>query len=106
MKFKLNTTIKREYDIDDIRFDCSSNREAIFTVSCNERIVRFELTYIELFSQFERNTNLQFDNFTEFYLTDIIEYLIERQNKYILDKIVLALNDNECEVLRLDAYEG
>ena len=25
---------------------------------------------------------------------------------YNIDKIILALNDNECEVLKLDAYEG
>lgn len=106
MKFKIDATLKRVYDIDDIQFDCSSNREAIFTVSCNERIVRFELTYIELFSQFERNTNLQFDNFIEFDLIDIVEFLIERQNSFILNKIVLALNDNECQVLKLEAYEG
>lgn len=106
MKFKIDSTIKRIYDIDDIQFECSSNHGAVFTVSCCKRLVRFEVSYIELFSQFERNTNLQFDNFIEFDLIDVVDYLIERQNDFILNKIILALNDNECEVLRLDAYEG
>lgn len=42
----------------------------------------------------------------KFNLLDMVNYLIERQNKYILDRIVLALNDNECEVLKFDAYES
>ena len=104
MKFKLNTTIKREYEINDIQFECSSNHGAVFTVSCGEQLVRFEVSYIELFSQFERSTSLQFDNFIEFDLIDVVEYLIERQNDFILNKIVLALNDNECDVLKLEAY--
>ena len=106
MKFKIDTTLKRVYDIDDIQFECSYNHGVVFTVSCGEHLERFEVSYIELFSQFERNTNLQFDNFIEFDLIDIVEYLIERQNNYILNKIILALNNNECEILKLEAYEG
>ena len=39
-------------------------------------------------------------------LLDMVEYLIERQNEYILKKIILALNDNDCQILKLEAYEG
>ena len=104
MKFKIDATLKRVYDIDDIQFEVSSNHGAVFTVSCGEQLVRFEVSYIELFSQFERTTNLQFDNFIEFDLIDVVDYLIERQNNFILNKIILALNDNECDVLKLEAY--
>lgn len=104
MKFKIDTTLKRIYDIDDIQFECSSNHGVVFTVSCGGQNVWFEVSYIELFSQFERTTNLQFDNFSEFDLIDVVEYLIERQNDFILNKIVLALNDNNCQVLKLEAY--
>ena len=105
MKFKIDTTLKRIYDIDDVAFECSSNHGVAFTVSCGEQLVRFDVSYIELFSQFERNTNLQFDNFIEFDLIDVVDYLIERQNDFILNKIILAINDNDCQVLKVDAYE-
>ena len=103
MGFSIETTIKRVYHIDDIKFDCASNFRAVFTVSCDERLVNIEIEYVKLFGEFE-DTCFNIKEYKEFNLLDIVNYLIERQNKYILDKIILALNDNECEVLKLDAY--
>lgn len=104
MEFKIDTTLKRVYDIDYVRFDCSSMFGAVFTVKCNEQLSYFEIEYVKLFTEFEENTCSSMKEFSDFNLLNVVEYLIERQNKYILDKIVLALNDNECEVLKLDAY--
>lgn len=106
MKFKIDTTLKRIYDIDDIRFDCSSNHGAVFTVKCNKQLSYFEIEYGRLFKELEENTYSSMKDIESFNLLDMIKYLIERQNYYILNKIVLALNDNECEVLKFDAYEG
>ena len=106
MEFKIDTTLKRIYDIDDIQFECSSNHGAVFTVKCNYSQVYFEIEYDKLFQELEENTYSSVKDIETFNLLDMVNYLIERQNKYILNKIVLALNDNECEVLRLDAYEG
>ena len=106
MKFKIDTTLKRIYDIEYVRFDCASNFGAVFTVKCNDRQVYFEIEYDKLFQELEENTYSSVKDIETFNLLDMVNYLIERQNKYILDKIVLALNDGECEVLRFDAYEG
>ena len=104
MEFNIDATVKRTYHIDDVKFDCASNFGAVFTVSCDERLVNIEIEYVKLFTEFEENTYSCMKEFNDFNLLNVVEYLIERQNKYILDKIVLALNDNECEVLKLDAY--
>lgn len=106
MKFKLDATIKRIYDIEYVRFDCASNFGAVFTVKCNEQLAYFEVEYHKLFIELEENTYSSIKDIETFNISDMVNYLIERQNKYILDKIILALNDNECEVLKLDAYEG
>lgn len=104
MEFNIDTTIKRVYRIDDIRFDSASNFGAVFTVSCDDKLVNFDVEYVKLFGEFEDSTCSGIKEYKEFKLLDIVNYLIERQNRYILDKIVLALNINNCEVLRLDAY--
>lgn len=104
MEFKIDTTLKRIYDIDYVRFDCASMFGAVFTVKCNERQVYFEVEYDKLFQELEDNIYSSMKDIEKFNLSDMVNYLIERQNKYILDKIVLALNDNECEVLKLEAY--
>jgi hypothetical protein len=104
MKFKIDSTIKRIYDIEYVRFDCASQFGAVFTVKCNDRQVYFEIEYVRLFNEFNDNTYQGMKEFSDFNLLNVVEYLIERKNKYILDKIVLALNDNECEVLKLEAY--
>lgn len=104
MKFKIDTTLKRVYDIKDVKYDCSSKFGAVFTIACDERLVNIEVEYVRLFNEFNDETYSGMKEFNDFNLLNIVEYLIERQNKYILDKIVLALNNNECEVLRLDAY--
>ena len=104
MKFKIDSTIKRIYDIEYVRFDCASQFGAVFTVKCNDRQVYFEIEYVRLFNEFNDNTYQGMKEFSDFNLLNVVEYLIERQNKYIIDKIVLALNDNECEVLKLEAY--
>lgn len=106
MKFKIDTTLKRIYDIDYIRFDCASKFGAVFAVKCNEKLAYFEVEYDRLFKELEENTYSSINDIETFNLLDMVKYLIERQNKYILDKIVLALNDNECQVLKVDAYEG
>ena len=106
MKFKIDSTIKRIYDIEYVRFDCASMFGAVFTVKCNERLSYFEVEYDKLFKELEENTYSSINDTETFNLLDMVNYLIERQDRYILDKIVLALNDNECEVLKLDAYEG
>ena len=106
MKFKIDATLKRIYDIDYVRFDCASKFGAVFTVKCNEQLAYFEIEYYKLFQELEENTYSSVKDIETFNIQDMVNYLIERQNKYILDKVILALNDNECEVLRLDAYEG
>ena len=105
MKFKIDTTLKRVYNIDYVRFDCASVFGAVFTVKCNYSQVYFEIEYDRLFEELE-NTYSSMKDIEKFNLLDMVKFLIERQNKYILNKIILALNDNECEVLKLDAYEG
>lgn len=104
MKFKIDSTIKRVYDIDYIRFDCASNFGAVFTIKCNEQLSYFEIEYAKLFKELEENTYSSIKDIEEFNILDMVNYLIERQNKYILDKIVLALNNNDCQVLKLEAY--
>lgn len=104
MKFKIDTTLKRVYDIDYVRFDSASNFGAVFTVACDGKLVNFDVEYVKLFGEFEENTCSSIKEYKEFKLLDIVNYLIERQNKYIIEKIVMALNINNCEVLRLDAY--
>ena len=106
MKFKIDTTLKRIYDIEYVRFDCASQFGAVFTVKCNDRQVYFEIEYDKLFQELEENTYSSVKDIEKFNLLDMVNYLIERQSNYILNKIILALNDNECEVLRFDAYEG
>lgn len=104
MNFNIDTTIKRVYHIEDIRFDCSSNFGAVFTVACDEMLVNIKIEYVRLFNEFNDETYSETKEFNDFNLLNVVEYLIERQNKYILDKIVLALNNNDCQVLKLDAY--
>lgn len=104
MEFNVDSTIKRVYHIEYIRFDCASQFGAVFTVKCGNQLAYFEIEYVKLFIEFENNTHSGMKDFSDFNLLNIVEYLIERQNKYILDKIVLALNNNECEVLKLEAY--
>ena len=104
MNFKIDATLKRIYDIEYVRFDCASQFGAVFTVKSNDNQVYFEVEYDKLFQELEDNTYSGIKDIEKFNLSDMVKYLIERQNKYILDKIVLALNDNECEVLRLEAY--
>lgn len=106
MKFKIDATLKRVYDIDYVRFDCASEFGAVFTVKCNEKLSYFEVEYDMLFRELEENTYSSMKDIETLNLLDMVNYLIERQNKYILDKIVLALNDDDCEILKLDAYEG
>ena len=106
MKFKIDSTLKRIYDIEYVRFDCASQFGAVFTVKCNYSQVYFEVEYDKLFQELEENTYSSMKDIEKFNLLDMVNYLIERQNNYIINKIVLALNDNECEVLKLDAYEG
>ena len=105
MKFKIDTTLKRIYDIEYVRFDSASNFGAVFTVKCNYSQVYFEVEYDRLFKELEENTYSSINDIEKFNLLDMVNYLIERQNNYILNKIVLALNDNECEILKFDAYE-
>ena len=104
MKFKIDSTIKRVYDIDYVRFDCASNFGAVFTVKCNEQLSYFEIEYAKLFKELEENIYSSIKDIETFNIQDMVNYLIERQNKYIIEKIVLALNDNECHVLKLEAY--
>lgn len=104
MKFKIDTKLKRVYDIDYIRFDCASDFGAVFTVKCGKQQAYFEIEYDRLFQELEENTYSSVKDIEKFNLLDIVNYLIERQSKYILDKIILALNDNECQVIKLEAY--
>lgn len=104
MEFKIDATLKRIYDIDYVRFDCASKFGAVFTVKCCERLSYFEVEYCKLFQELEDNICSSIKDIETLNLLDMINYLIERQNKYILDKIVLALNDNECQVLKSEAY--
>lgn len=104
MKFKIDTTLKRVYDIDYVRFDSASIFGAVFTVKCNEKLSYFEIDYAILFKELEDNTYSSIKDIETFNILDMVKYLIERQNKYIIEKIVLALNDNECDVLKLEAY--
>ena len=104
MEFNIDTTIKRAYHIDDIRFDCASEFGAVFTVKCNEHLSYFEIEYAKLFKELEDNTYSSIKDIEKFNILDMVNYLIERQNKYIIDKIILALNDNECQVLKSEAY--
>lgn len=104
MKFKIDTTLKRVYDIDYVRFDCASEFGAVFTVNCGNQLAYFEIEYDRLFQELEENTYSSVKDIEKFNLLDMVNYLIERQNKYILDKIILALNDNECQVIKLEAY--
>ena len=106
MKFKIDCNIKRIYDIECVRFDCASQFGAVFAVNCNYSQVYFEVEYDRLFKELEDNTYSGMKDIEKFNLLDMVNYLIERQNKYILNKIILALNDNECEILKLEAYEG
>ena len=106
MKFKIDCNIKRIYDIEYVRFDCASQFGAVFTVKCNYSQVYFEVEFDRLFKELEENTYSGMKDIEGLNLLDMVEYLIERQNKYILDKIILALNDNDCEILKLEAYEG
>lgn len=106
MKFKIDTTLKRVYDIDYVRFDSASMFGAVFTVKCREKQAYFEIEYYKLFSELDDNVYSCVKDIEKFNIQDMVNYLIERQNEYIIDKIILALNDNECQVLRLDAYEG
>lgn len=106
MKFKIDTTLKRIYDIEYVRFDCASMFGAVFTVKCDDKLAYFEIEYSKLFQELEENTYSSINDIETFNLLDMVNYLIERQNKYIIDKIILALNDNECQVIRFDAYEG
>ena len=106
MEFKIDTTLKRIYDIEYVRFDCASQFLAVFTVKCNNSQVYFEIEYDRLFKEFENNTYSSIKDIEGLNLLDMVEYLIERQNEYILNKIILALNDNECQILKLEAYEG
>ena len=106
MRFKIDATLKRIYDIEYVRFDCASQFGAVFTVKCNERLSYFEVEYDKLFQELEDNTYSRMKDIETFNRLDMVNYLIERQNKYIIDKIILALNDNECDVLKLEAYEG
>ena len=104
MKFKIDATLKRIYDIEYVRFDCASKFGAVFTVKFNEKLSYFEVEYDRLFKELEENTSSGINDIEKFNLLDMVNYLIERQNKYILDKIILALNDNECQILKLEAY--
>ena len=104
MKFKIDTTIKRVYDIDYVRFDCASEFGAVFTVKCNEQLSYFEIEYYKLFQELEDNTFSSMKDIETLNLLDMVNYLIERQSKYIIEKIVLALNNNDCQVLKLEAY--
>ena len=104
MKFNIDTTIKRVYHIEYIRFDCASEFGAVFTVKCNEKLAYFEVEYAKLFKELEENIYSSINEIEKFNILDMVKYLIERQNKYIIDKIVLALNDNECQVLKSEAY--
>ena len=104
MKFKLDTTLKRVYDIEYVRFDCASQFGAVFTVKCNKQLAYFEIEYDKLFKELEENIYSSVKDIEKFNLLDMVNYLIERQNKYILEKIVLALNDNECETLKFEVY--
>lgn len=105
MKFNIDTTIKRVYQIEYIRFDCASVFEAVFTVKCREKQAYFEVEYAKLFKELEENTYSSIEDIETLNILEMINYLIERQNKYIIDKIILALNDNECQVLKSDAYD-
>ena len=104
MEFKIETTIKRVYHIEYVRYDCSSEFGAVFTVKCEGKQAHFEIGYYRLFKELEDNVFSGIKDIEKLNLSDMVNYLIERQNRYILDKIVLALNNNECELLRLDAY--
>lgn len=104
MKFKIDTTLKRVYDIEYICFNCASEFGAVFTVKCNEQLSYFEIEYAKLFQELENNTYSSIEDIEEFNILDMVKYLIERQNKYIIEKIVLAINDNECQVLKSEAY--
>lgn len=106
MKFKIDCNIKRIYSIEYVRFDCASQFGAVFTVKCNEKLAYFETEYDKLFKELEENTYSSMKDIEDFNLLDMVNYLIERQNKYILNKIIIALNDNECQILKFDAYEG
>lgn len=106
MKFKIDTTIKRVYHIEDVKFDCASRFGAVFTVKCDDKLAYFEIEYSKLFQELEENTYSSINDIETFNLLDMVNYLIERQNKYIIEKIILALNDNECQVIKFDAYEG
>lgn len=106
MKFKIDTTLKRIYDIDYVRFDSASQFGVVFTVKCNYTQVYFEIEYDKLFKELEDNTYSGIKDIEKLNILDMVNYLIERQNKYIIDKIILALNDNECQVIKFDAYEG
>ena len=104
MEFKIDTTLKRVYDIDYVRFDCASQFGAVFTVKCKEKLAYFEIEYDRLFKELEENTYSSVKDTETFNLLDMVNYLIERQNNYILDKIVLALNDDDCQALKFEAY--
>lgn len=104
MKFKIDCNIKRVYDIEYVRFDCASEFGAVFTVKCGKQLAYFEIEYYKLLKELEDNVYSSIKDIESFNLSDMVNYLIERQNKYILDKIILALNDNECHVLKFEAY--
>ena len=104
MEFKIETTIKRVYHIEYVRYDCASNFGAVFTVKCEGKQAHFEIEYYRLFKELEDSVCSGIKDIEKLNLSDMVKYLIERQDRYVLDKIVIALNDDECQVLKLEAY--
>lgn len=104
MDFKIDCKIKRVYHIKKIQYIRCDESQIVLEVTNQYDSYPLVISYVKLFKELSYYMDFRIDSYDDYNIIDMVNYLIERQNKYILDKIILALNDNECQVIKLEAY--
>lgn len=105
MDFKIDCKIKRIYHIKNIKYIRSDERQIVLEVTNQYDTYPLVVSYVKLFKELSYYMEFSIDSYDDYNILDMVNYLLERCNDYLLKRIVLAFSNSDCQVLTVNAYD-
>lgn len=104
MDFKIDCKIKRVYHIKKIQYIRCDESQIVLEVTNQYDSYPLVISYVKLFKELSYYMDFRIDSYDDYNIIDMVNYLLERCNDYLLKRIALSFNDSDCQVLKVDAY--
>ena len=104
MDFKIDCKIKRIYHIKKIQYIRSDESHIVLEVTNQYDSYPLVISYVKLFKELSYYMDFSIDSYNDYNILDMVNYLLERANDYLLKRIALSFNGSDCQVLKVDAY--